>query len=286
MEAEFTIPFGPASYMDPGNLSCWHLPLQERNLNRTGGLNRLLATSGSLLLLFSNRLTSDLKKLFLQQDNRAAAFFCATEPDGDTLYRVPSFLLKIFSLTFPDLFVHFPDHFTLFKVHFFLVWCFCKRTDSFSQYCTKFNEVFFFFKQGCTKNFKAKISLLEFWKPARTVKTSFQHHFPWLFRKKPKCSFSLTFPWLEKVFQNFQVFHVFQTQWEPCLYLSKFTAERIESGAFMIHNKASSVKRLCQFRVHTAPQTTPPCDRLKSILTWLEGVWYNNNNNDNINMTP
>ena len=37
--------------------------------------------------------------------------------------------------------------------------------------------------------------------------------FPWLFQSVQN---SLTFPWLENAFPFFQVFQVFQSEWEPC----------------------------------------------------------------------
>ena len=39
--------------------------------------------------------------------------------------------------------------------------------------------------------------------------------FPWLFQSHQN---SLTFPWLENAFPFFQVFQVFQSEWEPWLY--------------------------------------------------------------------
>ena len=38
--------------------------------------------------------------------------------------------------------------------------------------------------------------------------------FPWLFQSVQN---SLTFPWLENAFPFFQVFQVFQSEWEPCI---------------------------------------------------------------------
>ena len=110
--------------------------------------------------------------------------------EGWGKYRVPTFPDWQNSLTFPVFFAIFPV----------LFYCFVFLTENlvhFTKKCTVHLNI-----TKISNNIYLNLSQF----------SSILCGFPWLFQSVQN---SLTFPWLENAFPFFQVFQVFQSEWEP-----------------------------------------------------------------------